>query len=204
MLSLFYSSAALRYASIARIPYVISLVGLSRWPQPRTSERRDVFLVVLMGAFELEEIVVSTRTAVRISAAYIGASLIHGALPRLPVKKTAHGPINLILVMSQDLLIDVARLVPVGKSLARGRFRNSCVSGEPSEVVIGHCDSWMTAAITGALLTIELHLRSYLVVLVYFSVGSLSHTFLRTVSVPWLPLRTVKMSRPPSRVTVWA
>jgi hypothetical protein len=79
-------------------------------------------LIVLMGALELEEIVVSACTAVRISAAYIGSSLIHGALPRLTVEKTAHGPINLILVMPHDLFIDIARFIPVGKSLARGRL----------------------------------------------------------------------------------
>jgi hypothetical protein len=81
-----------------------------------------MFLIALMGALELEEIVVSAGTAVRIAAAYIGSSLIHGALPRLTVEKTAHGPINLILVMPHDLFIDIARFVPVGKSLARGRL----------------------------------------------------------------------------------
>jgi hypothetical protein len=75
-----------------------------------------------MGALELEEIVVSACSAVRISAAYIRSSLIHGALARLPVKKTAHGPINLILVMPHDLFIDVARFISVGKSLSRGRL----------------------------------------------------------------------------------
>jgi hypothetical protein len=110
-----------------------------------------------MGALEFEKIVVPARTAVRISAAYVGPGRIHGALPRLPVKKTAHGPINFILVMSHDLFIDVARLIPVGKSLARGRLRDSCVGGEPTEVVIGDGDARMTAAIPRALLTIELH-----------------------------------------------
>jgi len=86
------------------------------------SEGRDIFLIALMGALELEEIVVSACSAVRISAAYIGSSRIHGALPRLPVKKSAHRPINLILVMSHDLFIDIARFIPVGKSLARGRL----------------------------------------------------------------------------------
>jgi hypothetical protein len=75
-----------------------------------------------MGALELEEIVVSACSAVRISAAYIGSSRIHRALARLPVKKTAHGPINHILVMPHYLFIDVARFVPVGKSLAGGRL----------------------------------------------------------------------------------
>jgi hypothetical protein len=75
-----------------------------------------------MGALELEEIVVSACSAVRISAAYIGSSLIHGALPRLPVEKFAHRPINLVLVMSHDLFIDIARFIPVGKSFARGRL----------------------------------------------------------------------------------
>jgi hypothetical protein len=157
-----------------------------------------------MGALELEEIVVSAPSAVGISAANIGSSLIHGALPRLPVKETAHGRINLVLVMPHDLFIDVARFIPVGKPLARGRLRDSCVCGEPAEVVISDCDSWMTATIAGTLLTIELHFRSYLVVFVFFTLGSLSHTFLRTVSAPGLPLRLVKMRRPPSRVAVCA
>jgi hypothetical protein len=88
----------------------------------KTSERGDIFLIALMGALELEEIVVSACSAVRISAAYIGSRGIYGALPRLPVKKSAHRPINLILVMSHDLFIDIARFIPVGKSLARGRL----------------------------------------------------------------------------------
>jgi hypothetical protein len=45
-----------------------------------------MFFIALMGALELEEIVVSARAAVRISAAHIGSSLVYGALARVPVK----------------------------------------------------------------------------------------------------------------------
>jgi hypothetical protein len=58
--------------------------------------------------------------------------------------------------MSHDLFIDIARLVPVGKALARGLLGNSRMFREPTEVVIRYGDAWMTAAIAGALLTIEL------------------------------------------------
>lgn len=86
------------------------------------SSRWNVILIVLMFALELQELVVTASIAVRIATTNIRPGLVHRAAARLAVEETADGAVDMIFVVPQRPLIDIAGAVAVGEAAARLGF----------------------------------------------------------------------------------
>lgn len=110
-----------------------------------------------MFALELQEIVVATFVAVRIDPADGGAGGVDGALALVAVEEAADGLVDVILVVPEDLLVGVLRLVAVRVALLRDGDGHAEVLGQSLDVLVLHLDAGMAAAVAGALGTIESH-----------------------------------------------
>src|SRR5262245_41956822 len=65
------------------------------------SSQSNELRVVLLGALELEELVVAAARAVRVVAANTGARVVDGALPRLLVEEGAHRLEDAVVAVAQ-------------------------------------------------------------------------------------------------------
>ena len=78
-----------------------------------------MLVVALMGALELQELVVTALAAVGVGAATVRASGVNRAAPRLAVEKAADGPVNLVFVVAQHALVATVGGVVVGELVPR-------------------------------------------------------------------------------------
>jgi hypothetical protein len=116
----------------------------------RYSGRGNEFLVVLMLALELQEVVVAALFAIWIAAADIRTGVIYGAPALIGVEEAADGFIDVIALMTQDLLVDFFGLISI-REPAPGFFKRYLeVLCEASDVVVTHSNTRMTAAIARA------------------------------------------------------
>src|SRR5690606_23117966 len=118
--------------------------------QPTSSGRGNELVIALMLAFELEEIVVAADFPVRIAAAHVRTSLVDRAAPRVGVEEAADRLIDVIALMSQDLLVDFLRLVPVREAtlcILEGQIE---MLRESRNVVIAYRNARMATAVARA------------------------------------------------------
>jgi hypothetical protein len=80
----------------------------------RSFGSRNVVLIIVMCAFEFQEFVVAAFAGVGVLPADMRAGMVNRALARLTIQKGAHGFVNMILVVSQDLLVAVFSPISVG------------------------------------------------------------------------------------------
>src|SRR4029453_1660949 len=80
--------------------------------------------------------------------------VVHRARARVAVEEAAHGLVDVILVMSQDLLVRVRRAVAIGEALFRLGRGQAEVSRQALDVEVAHRNARVTAAIPGTLETV--------------------------------------------------
>ncbi len=119
--------------------------------------RRNEVLVAMKAALELQETIVSAGIAKWILPAHAGSGLVHRTTPRFAVKQPAYRLVYRIPLMPQDLLVDVLRLVRIGKALARRSRGDSEMLRETPDVGVRYRDARMTAAIPRTFVAIEAH-----------------------------------------------
>jgi hypothetical protein len=86
--------------------------------------------------------------------------------------------------MTKNLLVDgILEPIVVRESLARGSIGNTKVLRQARYIVIGHCNSGMSAAVAGTLVAVE----------------SLNRCSLVCVEDVWCILQQVEISQPPLR-----
>src|ERR1700734_479485 len=100
-----------------------------------------------MGALEMQEFVVTALIPVRILSAHVRPRLVHRALAFFAVEEPAHRFINRVLMMPEELLVDLFRLIVKRELLAGGRRGYSRMLGEPLDVEVRYRNASVTAAI---------------------------------------------------------
>src|SRR5438132_3534078 len=121
---------------------------------PETAARRtksaepsgqgDVALVALLGALELEELVVAAARAVGILATYARARFIHGAAALLLVEEHARRIEDAVLAVPQER--HALRSVELGEALLGASEFDAEMACEALDVVLRHLDVAVGAA----------------------------------------------------------
>src|SRR6185436_3709718 len=120
--------------------------------QSQTLRRRNELIVTLMFPLELQEIVIPADLAVGIAPADVGPCVVDGAAAFVPVEEAAHGLVDVVLMVAQDLL--VARSIAVREPLLRLGLSHAEVPRQALDVELAHGDAIVTAAIARALETV--------------------------------------------------
>src|SRR6185436_8563669 len=118
----------------------------------KTLRRRNELIVTLMFPLELQEIVIPADLAVGIAPADVGPCVVDGAAAFVPVEEAAHGLVDVVLMVAQDLL--VARSIAVREALLRLGLSHAEVPRQALDVELAHGDAIVTAAIARALETV--------------------------------------------------
>src|SRR5688572_15844664 len=109
--------------------------------------QRDEILVFLMIPLPLQEVVIAATGTIGVFVANAGAGFVNRTASRLRVEEHADAAVNLVFLMTQDLLV-------------RGDFREAAARGldvdaevfrEPVQVPFSDDDALIAATVRGAL-----------------------------------------------------
>src|SRR5688572_16397188 len=115
----------------------------------RPSGEGDEVLVVLVGALELQELVVAAAVAVRVAAADRRTRLVHGAAALLLVEQHAGRLEHRVLLVAQELHLFLG--VVLGEALLGILVADAEVLRQALDVARGDLDLGVAAAVAGAL-----------------------------------------------------
>src|SRR5262249_25730774 len=111
--------------------------------QSQTLRRRNELIVALMFPLELQEIVIPAGLAVGVAPADVGPRVVDGAAALVAVEEAAHGLVDVILVVPQNLL--VGRAIAVRETLLRLGRGQAEVARQALDVELAYRDAPMAA-----------------------------------------------------------